>query len=452
MAKRRQTTGVPKTRRPEAASPDSTTRRRISFRPLSEYQTRAEREAAVQRLVFLGVGIAVAIIVLVILVAVVFDRVITPSRTVATVNGDTISVSEYRSRVRLERAVAIERINAQINDLIDMGLSFDEAGQQTISFDPYRTLWDELNIPDQIGLRALNEMIDDRLVRAEAEQRGISVTQEDIDEQIRLLFLFDPELYADQDAEVTPEVEEEPTPTRTPFVSPTPSPEPSPTPTPEEEPTATHTPFPTVPPPPTRTAEEQIEAFERGLEEFYNRVQREAGVSREQLNQYFESRALRVALTSVVTEPETTQVWVNSRHILVNTEEEALDIIDALNGGESFAALARALSEDPGSGSQGGELDWTPVDRFVEPFADAAREAPIGQIVGPVQTDFGYHIIQVRAREDREMDEFEQELSRDQALRDWLAELRQREENEIVISGIWPDFVPTDPPFLYRPR
>lgn len=457
MAKRRQTTGLPKAKKAE--NTEESKKPGQFFKPLSEYQTKAEREAAVQRLVLLGTGAAVGLILLIVAVALLFDQVITPGRTVASVNGESISVGEFRDRVRLERVISTERINAQINDFIDFGLNFEQAGQQVISFEPYSTLWDELNFPDQMGLRVLNDLINERLIREEAENLGITVTQEDIDERIRAVFNFDtdpedllgdPMLDPETDVEADPEATEEPTPT--PFVSPTPSPEPSPTPSPEVEPTPEDTPFPTIPPPPTLTADERRVIFDTSVEEFYERARRDAGASRDEINAYFELQALRVALSREVIEPDETEVWVNARHILVETEEEALDLIDALNSGESFAALARAVSQDTGSGSRGGELDWGPAAQYVEPFRDAVIDAPIGQIVGPVQSDFGFHIIQVRAREDRDLNEFQVELNREEAFAEWVSELRAREENEVSISNIWPDYVPSEPQFLFRER
>ncbi|WMJ68036.1 peptidyl-prolyl cis-trans isomerase [Stenotrophomonas sp. 24(2023)] len=64
--------------------------------------------------------------------------------------------------------------------------------------------------------------------------------------------------------------------------------------------------------------------------------------------------------------------------------------------GADFAALAKANSEDPGSKAQGGDLGWVEHGAMVKPFEDALFAAKAGDIVGPVKTDFGYHLIQVR--------------------------------------------------------
>jgi parvulin-like peptidyl-prolyl isomerase len=97
-------------------------------------------------------------------------------------------------------------------------------------------------------------------------------------------------------------------------------------------------------------------------------------------------------------------------HILVETEEEATEVIGLLEEGGDFAALAEERSQDPGSAAQGGTLPEAPFSNYVEEFAAAAREAEIGAIVGPVQTQFGFHIIRVDDRREIELDEVEDTL------------------------------------------
>jgi len=84
------------------------------------------------------------------------------------------------------------------------------------------------------------------------------------------------------------------------------------------------------------------------------------------------------------------------RHILVDKEDDAKAIIDQLNKGGDFAALAKEKSKDPGSKDNGGDLDWGPAARYVKPFADAVTSLQKGQTTAaPVKTDFGYHVIRV---------------------------------------------------------
>lgn len=83
------------------------------------------------------------------------------------------------------------------------------------------------------------------------------------------------------------------------------------------------------------------------------------------------------------------------RHILVETEQEANDIIAKLKGGAKFEELAKA-SQDPGSAANGGDLDWAAPGNYVKPFADAMVALKDGQITDkPVQSQFGYHVIKL---------------------------------------------------------
>lgn len=82
------------------------------------------------------------------------------------------------------------------------------------------------------------------------------------------------------------------------------------------------------------------------------------------------------------------------RHILVDKEDEAKQIIADLAKGGDFAKIAKEKSKDPGSKENGGDLDWGPSARYVKPFADAVTTQAKGKVsAAPVKTDFGYHII-----------------------------------------------------------
>jgi peptidyl-prolyl cis-trans isomerase C len=83
----------------------------------------------------------------------------------------------------------------------------------------------------------------------------------------------------------------------------------------------------------------------------------------------------------------------NARHILVDSREEADHVIDLLDDGGDFAALAEEYSTGP-TGPNGGQLDWFTPDRMVQPFADAVRAMEVGTYTSePVQTQFGWHVI-----------------------------------------------------------
>jgi len=84
-----------------------------------------------------------------------------------------------------------------------------------------------------------------------------------------------------------------------------------------------------------------------------------------------------------------------ARHVLVEKETEAKDIIEKLKKGEKFEDLAKA-SKDPGSKDQGGELDWNQPAGYVKPFADAMVKLEKGKYTEtPVQSQFGWHVIRL---------------------------------------------------------
>lgn len=89
---------------------------------------------------------------------------------------------------------------------------------------------------------------------------------------------------------------------------------------------------------------------------------------------------------------------VCAQHILLETEDEADDVLAELEAGADFATLAEERSIDPSAATNGGDLGCTSADRYVEEFADAVTEGEVGEHLGPVETDFGFHVILVTSR------------------------------------------------------
>jgi peptidyl-prolyl cis-trans isomerase C len=84
-----------------------------------------------------------------------------------------------------------------------------------------------------------------------------------------------------------------------------------------------------------------------------------------------------------------------AKHILVETEQAAKDIIAKLAKGEKFDALAKKLSKDPGSKDKGGDLGWFSPQQMVAPFSEAVIALKNGETTQtPVQSQFGWHVIQ----------------------------------------------------------
>ncbi len=144
------------------------------------------------------------------------------------------------------------------------------------------------------------------------------------------------------------------------------------------------------------------------------------------------------------------QEEVNARHILVESEEQANEIIAQIEQGADFAELASEHSIGP-SGQQGGELGWFSREQMVEPFADAAFALEPGTYTtAPVQTQFGWHVIKVEDRRTAEppsLEEVREEIEAGLA-RQYVADIVEdlRADAEITIYGPDGEPLPEAPP------
>jgi foldase protein PrsA len=103
---------------------------------------------------------------------------------------------------------------------------------------------------------------------------------------------------------------------------------------------------------------------------------------------------------------------VHVAHILVSDQEQAADILGRATP-RNFGRLARQLSEDPGSATQGGDLGTRGASDFVEPFRQATLDIPVGQIGGPIETQFGFHIVYVIERTTQPFNQVREQLLRE---------------------------------------
>ena len=93
-----------------------------------------------------------------------------------------------------------------------------------------------------------------------------------------------------------------------------------------------------------------------------------------------------------------------ARHILVETEDEAKAIIGQIKKGKKFEDIAKKSAKDPGSGANGGDLDWANPNNYAKEFADALKGLSKGKMTDtPVKTEFGYHVIRLDDLRDAQM-------------------------------------------------
>jgi len=457
MAKR-STTGGPRTRRVTEADLQ---RRR-------EYLSRAERERLWQRRALITIGVLVGISLVILAIALIYENLIRPREAVSVVEGHDITTADFEERVRFLRW----ETGQQIRDLYALTGDINVINQYA----------SQLTNPISIGSQVLDEMEEEILIEEEAQARGITIDEAAVDKRVDeyLAQSYGLTLPGAPTATPTPI----PSVTPTPLVSPTPTVEPSPTTppatatpsedeeaadeeatedeadaTPEAEPTTSATATATA----TLTAPDIQATIARAEETYFKAAQDGADVDREVVRKVFYYDALRTALMdAMAAEAPTEELQVRVRHILIAfdpanvgsglpateeqraaAEEKANEVMAAIQNGEPFADLAREVSDDTGSAQNGGELDWQSPSGFVSAFADTVTTAEIGEIVGPVETEYGYHIIQVLGREVRALTDTQLNQRRSQLFSEWLTE--RKAAANIERSDNWLDRIPDEP-------
>jgi parvulin-like peptidyl-prolyl isomerase len=324
----------------------------------------------------------------------------------------------------------------------------------------------QLQSPDILGQQVLDQMIDEALIRQEAEKRGITVTDDEVEKAIQESNGFF--------SAGTPTPTITPTEFSTPTLSPdqlaiypstsTPTEVPTstavPTNTPDRSATATATstaalPTPTfVPEAATATATpytfEGFQAdFKKALKDY-----KSYGISEATLRSVYKNDLLRRKLLDEIAKdtPRTEeQAW--ARHILVDSAGIAKTVEALLAHGTDFADAAKEFSKDTGSGVNGGDLGWFGKGAMVPEFEQAVFSQDIGAIGEPVQSQFGYHIVQVIDRQERPLTADQYQQKRDSIFTEWLTARRKdgTDAETIKTFDIWKERVPSEPAALNTP-
>jgi parvulin-like peptidyl-prolyl isomerase len=114
-----------------------------------------------------------------------------------------------------------------------------------------------------------------------------------------------------------------------------------------------------------------------------------------------------------------------------------------LSSGEPFASVALALSNDRASAQRGGDVDWALVSTLVQGYADAVRDAELNKLIGPVETEFGLHLIEVLERRTQRLTDEEYATSQQGYFDVWLQALRA--QATIERSPDWNTGLPAEP-------
>lgn len=422
------------TQTPDEGEQQRQSRKEILIARKQQRQLRGIRIAAI---------VIISLIAIVIAIAVVNELILTPQRAVATIGDQTITLRDWQNRVEYERAQRIVFLENQLEAFGgDVGI-VQQFGGQVMS---------ELLDPEGMGQNVLNVMADEVVICRAAEERGIVITDADVERRIGELFSY----YGEG---ISPTPLPEPTET----VAPTPSLTPIPTavitdvvPTETPLPTATFgptaTPFPTPTAVPETYFREQYgeiigQLSDLGVDESVYRSTIRAQICREKLG---EALAEEQAISRVA--PHASLFVIGA-----DNEEEANELAQQVADGDFLTVwnTIRSRPVDPEATEQPGtfafELLWRTREGIAssvgESVAAASFDQPLNEpsdliVVENADGTTSYYIIMVSGREDRELSSSEYQTKVNQALQTFVDE---QLTGNLQINEMWRSRVPTLP-------
>ncbi len=381
-------------------------------------QVRRAREERQERILLLALGGVASLVLLILAFGYYQENIAKLDRPIATVNGVPIRVREYQANLRYNSSALIGQLESLREDLAQFG---DDPTYSFLKDYFEQQASDLLGQLFSLPQNQLEGLIEDELVRQEAARRNLTVSADEIDEEVERAFgYYRPTPTPTAGPSPTPT--KTGTPTRTPTITPTFTPSPTPTGTlTPTTPTATPTFGPTETPQPTVTPM-TYQGFQERKQEYLDTLSKNAQVSEAEFRRIIEAAVLRRKLQKALAdELPTSAEQVHARHILVKTYADALKAKERLDKGEDFALVAQELSEDAGSKEDGGDLGWFPRGAMIQEFEDVAFALAPNQISVPITTSYGVHIIQTLAHEpDRPLDERILQQRQSGALDEWL--------------------------------
>lgn len=403
-----------------------------------------QRERERTRQVYLGLGFVALLIVIIIGVTYYRLNIAILDQQVAVVNNTPILVRDYQARLRYDTHQTTQRISQYQGVLSQINPS-DQSVAQFANYYQNLLTQEEANLT-ALPNTTLETMIDDELVKEEAKKRGITVTAQEINDEIELQVksgLGYSRPTPTSTAGPSPTSTGTPTITLTPTNTATPTWSPTATPTLTQTLTATPTEGPTETPSPTQTPLSP-EAYQTQLGKVRDQLAKQ-NISFDQFSKIIESQLYRTKLNAVLAKDvPTTEEEVHARHILVKTFDEAKKVEERLKGGEDFIKVALDVSTDSSVKTNLGDLGWFGRGELVQPFEDAAFSLPVMQISDPVTSTFGVHIIQVLAKDpNHPLSASALQQKQADALNQWLQKNRTAPENKIS-RFFSTDFVPAD--------
>jgi len=413
-----------------------------------KHQARLDREKTQRRYILLGTIIVAVLVILTIGYGILDSLYLKEVRPVAKVDGQAVTARDFIGQVRYQRYTLVN----QVVQLSQFGEYFQQNIQQANAY---------LDNPEYLGQQILDRMINDVVIAKEAKARNVSVSDAELEKELEAGFSYYPDGTATPTVTPTAFATGTPGPTQMALVPPTATPgptdmptEPAVTGTPTAVATATAAPTattagptatiePTWTPIPTPT-EITLDGYKTLYSDYLKQLTA-VNISERTLRNLYRANLLQKKMFDLITAdiaPIQEQVW--ARHILVATEDEAKAVLDRLNKGEDWNAIAAEVSIDSSNNTTGGDLGWFPRGIMVKEFEDAAFALGIGEISQPVKTDNGYHIIQViDHQQDRPLTASIFDQAKQSAWSKWLTDVKAT--MKIETFDLWKEVNPTEP-------
>ena len=396
--------------------------------------------------------------------AFLYEMVLKYNKPVAVVGENKIDGADFNQRVRLERNSYILQYN-QI--AVQMVLMADSEDYVTYYKEQLVQLLSILDDYEYLGEYVLDTMIDEEVVKIEAEKLGITVSDAEVDALMQELFSYYPNgtatptvnswvfeptstlssvqktLVAVSAVTQTPTTAAEATEEEAVVVEPTATQEVVPTSVEATlSPTATQV-SGTATPYPTATVYTE-ELYQQNYQEYITSlegIEVDESVLREYITNYLLKQKLYTAITADVSRMQD-QVW--ARHILVETQDEAIVVMNRLAGGEDWNTVCNEVTLDQSGLENCGDLGWFAKGQMVEVFENESFSLDIGEVGNPVESSYGWHIIQVLGHEERSV-ETDYDYSRLQSNYYDLWFQEATANLTIVKNDNWVDHVPSEP-------
>jgi len=422
-----------------------------------KHKARLQQEQQQRKMLIIASIIIVAIVLIVLAYGILDQTILKSQKPVAKVGNTVIRSDEFIKMVKLER----QQMNGQAYQYESYKQFFGFDEQNSAYFDSLiQQIQSQMAVPETVGATVLTSMIDSKVIGFYAEENGIDVTEQEIQDAIQRDFGYFPNGTPTPENTSIPFATSTLSPTQYALVTATPTLAPteevaateeaSPTQvnTVETEPTAevvedeTIATATVVPSPTAYTEDLYLENYKSFVENFGKIGLNEKNIIELYRVQLINQKVYELITADVPTEEE--QLW--ARHILVATVEEAQEVLARLNNGEDWSVIAAEVSTDTSNKDRGGDLGWFGKNAMIAEFETAAYELEIGEISDPVETSFGFHIIQLLGKEVRPIETSKLDQNKQTVFNEWLTKEKEKYTIE-QYDDVWTKIVPNTPAF-----